>query len=103
MEQLRCIAPDVYMAYGKVLKVSDPSVDISTDDGRSDVVRFLENMFQDKFDIRPYGVLTAGVMLPAVNAGRGMKHAVSYCHFGDLPEEARKALREEFPGHADEI
>lgn len=103
MEQLKCIGPDVYMAYGKVLKVSDPSVDISTDAGRSEVLSFLDNMFRDKFDIRPYGDLTAGIMLPKVDVGRGFKHVVSYCHFGDLPEDAKIFLRKEFYDHADEI
>lgn len=104
MEELKYLGDNVYMAYGKVVKVKDPSIDTSTDEGRKVVLDFMEHLFEDKFTPCPWGVLTAGVVNPVVDVDDGRKGRIFSCvHFGDLPDSVKPVLRKEFPDHADEI
>lgn len=103
MEELRCLGDNVYMAYGNVVRVKDPDVDAATEEGRVDVLSFAKNLFGGKFSPRPWGPLTAGVMLPKVDGPNGKKHVVSCVHFSALPDGAKDILRKELPEYADQI
>lgn len=104
MDELKYLGENVYMAYGKVLLVGDPSIDPDTDEGRQEILSCMKGMFEDKFDPRPWGVLSAGEMLPMVLCRDGKyRHMWSCRHFSTLPEAVKAQLRKEFQEYASEI
>lgn len=103
MEELKHLGCNVYMAHGKVVKVDDVSVDVSTDAGRDEVLTFAKNVFEGRLSPRPWGDLTVAVMLPCVDGPHGRKHVVSCSHFGDMPDQVKENLRKEFPDYAGQI
>lgn len=106
MEQaeLKYLGENVYMAYGKVLLVDDPSVDASTEEGRQEILSCMKGMFENRLDPRPWGVLSAGEMLPRTLCPDGAyRHMWSCRHFKTLPMTVKERLRKEFPEHASEI
>ena len=103
MYDVRHLGSDVYLVDGKVTWIRRNAVDGSTEEGRQFLCEHADFMRTSKMRADIYGDLTADTILPKSMSMTGTTYPVSAMHFKYLPEDAKAALREEFPQYADEI
>ena len=106
--EIKDFGHDTFLVGRRVIKAGKPGMfDLSKQSDRDELIRLSERLYKNPTDRAPFGALTACLLYPAhpENLKRfpTAKYEQEDCHFSELHDDIRLALRGEFPEYADRI
>lgn len=105
MEDIRELGYGILLVRGKLAKVMNNSIDLSTQEGRDKLIFMMRDRdsAEDIKRLMPYGPCTIAYIYPEMDGPFGRHHLVARKSPKWLKSEIREMLKKELPEYADEF